>query len=333
MTKNKSKPLKKNAGKVRNSKIVSCAIYQKMLSVSEDTKFANRCLKAERRRLKRQAAAEKRRRREAEDAKNSNNGEVVIARKRQPPPPPKVKIPIRKLCDDPLKADISQTLNRKLWYSGKELRVLYPWLDKAPEIAPQAKSQGGQCAYQAHFNLMNSIDSIATNPNPKQKRFVDHVQIRNIMSKTVTDVLALLEAEKIPLDQYKSHHLYPGDKDLISFSVHAFLAMGGKLTPYRYKEMRAAGGMHYGLLWLLRQSAGYFIVYGNRLPIEDVNKPAYGESFHYLAVNIKKRLVIDNKSTQTFLRLSQEAFDLRMKTVHTILALEKQDGAEWKIDF
>ena len=161
-------------------------------------------------------------------------------------------------------------------------------------------------------------------------RFSNADEIRTMMSNTVRDQLALMDAGKIPLNMMKSHHLYPGDIKLKSFSVSAFLAMGGKMTPYRYKEMRFSGGGNCGLLWLLRQEAGYFIVYGNRLPIEDIKKKAFKESFHYLAVNVQKKLIIDNKSSQSFLRLSMAAFELRLKTVHTILALEKQEGNEWK---
>ena len=72
-------------------------------------------------------------------------------------------------------------------------------------------------------------------------------------------------------------------------------------------------------------------MYGNRLPIEDNKKKAFKDSFHYLAVNIQKRLIIDNKTNHAFMmRLSQQAFDIRLKTVHSILALEKKEGNEWK---
>jgi hypothetical protein len=164
-------------------------------------------------------------------------------------------------------------------------------------------------------------------------RFSNADEIRTMMSNTVRDQLVLMATGQIPLNMMKSHHLYPGDIKLKSFSVSAFLAMGAKMTPYRYKEMRFPGGGNCGLLWLLRQEAGFFIVYGNRLAIEDINKKAFKESFHYLAVNVQKKLIIDNKSSQSFLRLSKAAFELRLKTVHTILALEKQEGNEWKNTF
>lgn len=331
MTKSNSKITQKKTAKSITSQTNSCPILQKIHEVSLEEKIEHRRKKQANRKLKRQMAKEKRRE-NIHDALDSppTNGEVAIAgipRKKQPPPPPKVKAPIRRMLDHPHTFDVSQG---KLWYSAKELKVLYPWLDTAPEIAPQSKSLGGQCGYQAHYNLLHSIESIATNPDPKQKKFVDSKEIRQMMSKTVSDQLALMETGKIPLNMMKTEHLYPGDINLKSFSVSAFLAMGGKMNPYRYKEMFFPGGKNCGILWLLRQEAGFFIVYGNRLPIEDIKKKAFKDSFHYLAVNIQKRLIIDNKSSHAFVRLSQEAFDCRLKTLYSILALEKQEGNEWK---
>jgi len=200
----------------------------------------------------------------------------------------------------------------------QEVKELYQ-LDKVPKLAHQKKSLGGQCAFQAHSNLMKSITSIAT--DPKQAKFIDDTIIRQTMSNTVRDILTLMDQGKIPLNEFKSHHYYPGDVELKEFSVFAFKKMGGRLTPYRYKEMRLTGGPNCGVGWLLRQPAGYFIVYGNR---EATDSSKYEASFHFFAVNIEKRLIIDNKTTGTYLRLSQVAFDnRRMKTVHSILRLEK----------
>ena len=212
-------------------------------------------------------------------------------------------------------------------YVKQEVKELYQ-LDKVPKLAYQKKSLGGQCAFQAHSNLMKSITSIAT--DPKQAKFIDDAIIRQTMSNTVRDILTLMDKGKIPLNEPKSHHLYPGDVELKEFSVFAFKKMGGRLTPFRYKEMKLAGGPNCGLGWLLRQPAGYFIVYGSR---EAIESSKYEASFHYLAVNIEKRLIIDNKTTGTYLRLSQVAFDDRMKTVHSILRLEKMVENEWKIIF
>ena len=331
MTKSNSKITQEKTAKSVKSQTNSCPILQKIREVSLEEKIEHRRKKQAKRKLKREMAKEKRRETIHDTLGSpSTNEEVAIAgipRKKQPPPPPKVKAPIRRLRDDSHSFDESQG---KLWYSAKELKVLYPWLDTAPEIAPQSKSLGGQCGYQAHYNLLHSIESIATNPDPKRKKFVDPKEIRQMMSKTVSDQLALMETGKIPLNTMKSEHLYPGDINLKSFSVSAFLAMGGKMVPYRYKEMFHPGGTNCGILWLLRQEAGYFIVYGNRLPIEDIKKKAFKDSFHYLAVNIQKRLMIDNKSSHAFVRLSQEAFDSRLKTLYSILALEKKEGNEWK---
>ncbi len=59
------------------------------------------------------------------------------------------------------------------------------------------------------------------------------------MSNTVRDILALMEAGKIPVNNWKSRHLYPGGVELKEFSVFAFKKMSERLTPYyRYKEMR-----------------------------------------------------------------------------------------------
>ena len=200
-------------------------------------------------------------------------------------------------------------------------------VDKIPKLAQQKKTVGEQCAFQAHRNLMKSVSSIAS--DPKQAKFIDDNIIRQTMSDTVRDILALMEAGKIPVNNWKSRHFYPGDVELKEFSVF------GRLTPYyRNKEMRITGGTNCGLGWLLRQPAGYFIVYGNREPIEASSTSKYAASFHYyIAVNIEKKIVIDNKLDGTYLRLSQEAFDHRMKTVHSILRLEKLVDNGWKVVF
>ena len=164
-----TKTSQKKSAKVVKSHTNLCPILQKIDSVSLEEKLEHRRKKQLKIRMKREAAKERRRQR-IEDAKNSCNGEEVITVvKKQAPPLPKVKIPIRRMLDIPHTFDSSEG-KQHLWYSAKELKPLYPWLDSAPAIAPQAKSLGGQCGYQAQYNLMNSIDSIATNPNPKQKR-------------------------------------------------------------------------------------------------------------------------------------------------------------------
>ena len=117
------------------------------------------------------------------------------------------------------------------------------------------------------------------------------------MSNTVRDILALMDAGKIPANDWKSRHLYPGDVELKEFSIFAFKKMSGRLTPYyRYKEMKITGGANSGLGWLLRQPAGYFIVYGNHEPLEASSTSKHAASFHYLTDNIVKKIVIDNKS-------------------------------------
>jgi hypothetical protein len=122
-------------------------------------------------------------------------------------------------------------------------------------------------------------------------------------------------------------------KKLSSFSVHAFLTFGGTCNPFRYYEMHTNSGHNLGLLWLLKQSAGYFVVYGNRLPIEKSGTKKFKESFHYLAINIGKKVIIDNKSTGGFIRFCRESFEKRMPTVHTILRFEKLEEDTWKVVF
>ena len=137
----------------------------------------------------------------------------------------------------------------------KEVKKLYQ-VDKIPKLAQQKKTVGGQCAFQAHRNLMKSISSIAS--DPKQAKFIDDNIIRQTMSNTVRDILALMEAGKIPVNEWKSRHLYPGDVELKEFSVFAFKKMSGRLTPYyRYKEMRITGGINCGLGWVVTETASW----------------------------------------------------------------------------
>ncbi len=67
-------------------------------------------------------------------------------------------------------------------------------VDKIPKLAQQKKTVGEQCAFQAHRNLMKSISLIAS--DPKQEKFIDDNIIRQTMSDTVMDILALMEACK-----------------------------------------------------------------------------------------------------------------------------------------
>ena len=214
----------------------------------------------------------------------------------------------------------------KLHYSAKELKDLYGW-DKAPQIAAQNKA-GGQCAFQAHTSLMWSIRSIGPTHQFGQVPF-----IKSKMVASVNSINNQMLVGDIPTDRWNSQHLYAGDDKLHQFSVHAFLHLGGCLNPYRYRTMRTKGGVCYGLHWLLKQSSGYFIVYGNRHALEDQGKKKFLESFHYLAVNVEKQVVIDNKTSQGYLRFCEDAFTDRMKTIHTILRFEKLEGRVWKVVF
>lgn len=213
-----------------------------------------------------------------------------------------------------------------LHYTAKELKELYGW-DKAPQIAVQNKA-GGQCAFQAHTSLMCSVKSIGPTHPFGQVPF-----IKSKMIASVNSINNQMLVGNIPTDRWNSQHLYAGDDKLHEFSVHAFLHMGGCLNPYRYRTMRTKGGVCYGLHWLLKQSSGYFIVYGNRHGLEDEGKKKFLESFHYLAVNVEKKIVMDNKTSQGYLRLCEEAFQNRMKTIHTILRFEKLEGRVWKVVF
>ena len=213
-----------------------------------------------------------------------------------------------------------------LHYSAKELKLLYGW-ETAPKI-PKQNKEGGQCAFQAHTNLMWSITSIG--PNHK---YGDVNMIRSKMRASVDTINKEMLDGNIPTDRWNSQHLFAGDEKLHQFSVHAFMHLGGSLNPFRYHMMTNKGGSCLGLHWLLRQSSGYFIVYGNRYGEEDIGKKKFLDSFHYLAVNIEKRVVIDNKASKSFLRLCAEAFTERMKTVHTILRFEKLEQKVWKVAF
>ena len=225
-----------------------------------------------------------------------------------------------------LSAEHRKEADVKLEYSAKELKTLYGW-DKAPNIAAQNKA-GGQCGFQAHTSLMWSITSIGPTHQFGQVPF-----IRSKMVASVNSINQQMLRGDIPTDRWNSQHLYAGDDKLHEFSVHAFLHFGGCLNPCRYRTMVTKGGSCLGLHWLLKQSSGYFIVYGNRHDLQDAGTKKFQDSFHYLAVNIEKQVVIDNKSSKGFLRLCQEAFAARMKTVHTILRFEKLEGRVWTVVF
>lgn len=260
------------------------------------------------------------------DLPNSSDEAEIVAdhsvRPRQSPKQPKnavEEVPY-------LSAEHRKDADVPLEYSAKELKTLYGW-DKAPTIPPQNKA-GGQCAFQAHTNLMWSIRSIG----PTHK-FGQVPLIRSKMLASVNSINQQMLRGDIPTDHWNSQHLYAGDDKLHEFSVHAFLHFGGCLNPCRYRAMVTKGGSCFGLHWLLKQSSGYFIVYGNRYGLEDEGTRKFLESFHFLAVNIEKKIVIDNKSSKGFLRLCEEAFEASMKTVHTILRFEKLEGRVWKVDF
>ena len=211
-----------------------------------------------------------------------------------------------------------------LIYKGNELKVLYGW-PQVPKLPDQCKSLGGQCAFQAHTNLVWSIPSIG-----QSTPFGDVTVIRQKMISAVKVIKGHLRTGIIPTDQVESMHYYPGDERLVEFSVHCMLWFGGTLTPYRYKMMTFKSGACLGLGWLLKQPSGYFLVYGNR---HEATHKDFNTSFHYVAVNVNKKLVIDNKSTGAFLRFCREAFSERLKTVHTILRFELLEGGLWKINF
>ena len=177
-----TKTSQKKSAKVVKSQTNLCPILQKIEAVSEEEKLQHRYEKQLKIRVKRKAAKERRRQSIVDAMNSSNEKEVIIFVKKQAPPSPKVQNPTRRMLDIPHTFDSSKG---KLWYSAKELKPLYPWLDSAPAIAPQAKSLGGQCGYQAQYNLMNSIDSIATNPNPKQRRYFNAIQFITKMSNAM----------------------------------------------------------------------------------------------------------------------------------------------------
>ena len=224
-----------------------------------------------------------------------------------------------------------------LHYTTSELTEMYGTKTK-PSIAPQNK-KGGQCAFQAYCNLLWSIDSIG------QKSAFAHVQpIRERMAKAVDEInTASLTGQLDALNPY----LEPGDLQLIQFSVHALRSMKQiekGVGIHRFSVMRKShknGGHLLCADWVLRQKKGYFIIYGNRhVEKKDVEKKGendkkYAEGYHFLAVNIEKKLIIDNTSLTPFLRLCAEAFVARLPTVIEVLRLEKKFNGEemWKVDF
>lgn len=224
-----------------------------------------------------------------------------------------------------------------LKYSAEELCNMYK-CDKKPTIAKQNK-KGGQCGYQAYALLLWSIPSIgATHP------FASIAAIRSRMITTVETILKERATYRMnPMQWY-----HPGDIDLLDFSVHAFRTMpqvfrpvlgDTKHTPLRFVSMRnSSTGRLYDSTWLLRQEKGYFILYGNREvppPEESAakGKTKFENSWHFLGVNIPKRLILDNKTEDSHSKLCKAVLDKKLPYVVEILRLEKLDAKEWKIEF
>ena len=91
-------------------------------------------------------------------------------------------------------------------------------------------------------------------------------------------------------------------------------------------------GNYLGIDWLLRQPSGYFIVYGSVIDNSEICHHQIDE-YHYLAVNIPKRLVINNKTQGAFMKLCMEVFEKHLPYVHEILRCEKLVENEWKVCF
>ena len=308
----------------------TCKVLQKIESYSlaelQEKSKAKKLKIQLKKKLKRESARAKKAELLALTNVDANNEQP--AKKRRAPEP---KITVEKIAFLTSDHDYDKSASPSLTYiySAQDLKALYN-TKKAPQIPAQNKS-GGQCGFQAMVNLLWSIPSVVALGEDSKFHQVD--RIRDMMVATVKQVLLEFEEGKRACDNLSSRHKWPGDVKLKQFSVSAFLALGGRLFPYRFKEMRMKNGCNCGINWLLRQAAGYFIVYGNRHSEEDEKLKKYRESFHYLAVNIEKKLVIDNKSQGAFLRLCRESFDQRMKTVHTILKLEKMDEGIWRVTF
>jgi hypothetical protein len=130
-----------------------------------------------------------------------------------------------------------------------------------------------------------------------------------MMVKTVKDIKWLIANGH--LDDRPDNH--PGDEELEVFSVHAFLSMDQEMCqPYKYFLMRSKSGSLLSFDWLLTQNHGYFIVYGSRedgdLVVTQKQHQKFVGAFHFLAVNVKKKLVIDNKNVGGFRRLCRQIF-------------------------
>ena len=217
-----------------------------------------------------------------------------------------------------------------LLYSTKELMEMYN-SDKKPTLAEQNKS-GGKCAFQAYCNLLWSISSIG-----KGSDFGNDKVIEVRMIAAVSEVNTAME--KNILDKMNPY-LNPGDLKLKLFSCHAFRVMK-QIQPgvclYRFRVMRGNKGQLLSSDWILRQDKGYFIVYGNRYPVEKENEKdlKYASSYHFLAVNVSEKLIVDNRKNDSHLRLCAETFKERLPTVFEVLRLEKlvKGGKIWQVYF
>ena len=211
-----------------------------------------------------------------------------------------------------------------LEYDGEELKAMYGTQTR-PQIMDDGKGEG-KCALYALYSLLYSIASI--DPD-----FRTETNIKMFMKATVELILDLIADKKIP----DSLHFQPGDMELKNFSCHALRSLlPMHFHPYKFFEIRLANGSLANIDWLLRQQSGYFIVYGNRLPIEVAtsDNEKYVGHFHFLAVNVPKKLIIDNKTgKQGFLRLSRATFGSVMPSVHTILGFYKLCNKKYLINF
>ena len=72
---------------------------------------------------------------------------------------------------------------------------------------------GGQCAFQAHTNLVWSIPSIG-----KSTPFGDVTVIRPKMVTAVKVIKDQMRTGIIPTDQVERTHYYPGDERLVEVS-------------------------------------------------------------------------------------------------------------------
>jgi len=88
------------------------------------------------------------------------------------------------------------------------------------------------------------------------------------------------------------------------------------------KYQKRSDGNHHSKEWLLSQTKGRFLVFGNAT---NRQKPADEERNHFVAVDAERKVVADNKNKDPYKRFCYESIEAIMPRVYRILKLEKRD--------